>query len=265
MCVLRVVLNMLIVVNSLSASESDEKPNIVIIMADDLGFNDVSFHGSSEIPTPNIDALAYNGVIMNRFYTPPLCTPSRASAMTGKYPAKLGMDHWVIISDEPWGLGLREKLMPEYYQENGYRTSLIGKWHLGFYQKQYTPTMRGFDTHFGYWGPYIDYNDYSLRMLDKNYTTGYDMRRNLTVADDINPKPYVTDLFTSEAVKVIANHDDEIPLFLVINHLAPHSGNEDNPMQAPQDEIDKFQNIPDLKRRTLAGKFDTFNFNIKEM
>lgn len=257
MSVLRSVLSLLILMIGLSDSKSDENPNIVIIMADDLGFNDVSFHGSSEIPTPNIDALAYNGVILNRFYTPPLCTPSRASVMTGKYPVKLGMDHWVIISDEPWGLGLREQLMPEYFQENGYKTSLIGKWHLGFYQRQYTPTMRGFDTHFGYWGPYIDYYDYSLRMLDKNYTTGYDMRRNLRVADDINPKPYVTDLFTNEAVKVIANHDEETPLFLVINHLAPHAGNEDDPMQAPQDEIDKFQNIPDLRRRTLAGKFET--------
>lgn len=258
MSVLRSVVSCLILVVGLKANESDVKPNIIIIMADDLGFNDVSFHGSSEIPTPNIDALAFNGVILNRFYTPPLCTPSRASFMTGKYPIKLGMDHWVIISDEPWGLGLDEKIMPEYFQENDYKTALIGKWHLGFYQRQYTPTLRGFDTHFGYWGPYIDYNDYTLKMLDKNYTTGYDMRRNLTVADDINPKPYVTNLFTNEAVKVIANHDEETPLFLVVNHLAPHAGNEDDPMQAPQDEIDKFQNIPDLKRRTLAGNLKTF-------
>ncbi|CAO1393268.1 unnamed protein product [Diamesa hyperborea] len=231
----------------------EQKPNIVIIMADDLGFNDVSFHGSFEIPTPNIDALAYNGVILNRFYTPPLCTPSRSSLMTGKYPTSLGMQHFVIPSDEPWGLGLEEKLMPQYFKEAGYSTALIGKWHLGFFQEQYTPTKRGFDSHFGYLGPYIGYYNYSLTMFDRNYTEGYDMRRNLTVADDINPKPYVTELFTNEAVKKIQSHNQTSPLFLVINHLAPHAGNENMPMEAPQDEIDKFMHIPDIKRRTLAA------------
>lgn len=116
--------------------------------------------------------------------------------------------------------------------------------------------MRGFDSHFGYLGPYIGYYDYEHQMHIRNFSRGYDMRQNLSVNYDINPKPYVTDLFTSEAVNLINNHDSQKPLLLVVNHLAPHTGNAapDQPLEAPEEEIKKFEYIQDPTRRTLAGR-----------
>uniref|UniRef100_A0AAG5DPC4 Sulfatase N-terminal domain-containing protein n=1 Tax=Anopheles atroparvus TaxID=41427 RepID=A0AAG5DPC4_ANOAO len=236
---------------TVDASGPSERPNIVIIVADDLGWNDVSFHGSNQIPTPNIDALAYDGIILNRHYVPPLCTPSRASLMTGRHPMNIGMQDHVIISDEPWGLGLDQKLMPQYFREAGYRTHLVGKWHLGFFRRAYTPTFRGFDSHFGYLGPYIDYWDHSLQMNETS-ARGLDMRRNTDVNYSANGT-YATNLFNDEAVRLVESHDKKQPLFLVLTHLAPHTGNEDDPMQAPVDEIEKFNHIKDPRRRILAA------------
>ncbi|XP_053671026.1 arylsulfatase B-like [Anopheles nili] len=246
----------------LAASEH-QRPNIVIIVADDLGWNDVSFHGSNQIPTPNIDALAYDGIILNRHYVPPLCTPTRASLMTGRHPMNIGMQDHVIISDEPWGLGLDQKLMPEYFREAGYRTHLVGKWHLGFFQRAYTPTYRGFESHYGYLGPFIDYWDHSLQ-LTQSSSRGLDMRRNTDVDYGVNGT-YATDLFNAEAVRIIETHNTTQPLFLVVTHLAPHTGNEDDPLQAPVDEIAKFTHIQDPKRRILAAMISRIDTGVEQI
>lgn len=142
--------------------------------------------------------------------------------------------------------------MPEYFKDAGYSTHLIGKWHLGFHQKKYTPTYRGYDSFFGYLGPYIDYWDYTLKMFDRDFERGRDIRRNLTNADDIHGI-YATELFTNHAVNIIANHDRNVPLYLQLNHLAPHAANEDFPLQAPDEDIENFSYISSKKRRTLAG------------
>nr|ATE50184.1 glucosinolate sulfatase 5 [Psylliodes chrysocephala] len=228
-----------------------QKPNIIVIMADDMGFNDAGFHGSDEIPTPNIDALAYNGVILNKHYTQALCTPSRAAFLTGKYPIHTGMQHFVILEMEPWGLPLNETIMPQLLKQNGYTTHAVGKWNLGFFKKEYTPTFRGFDTHYGFWQ---GFHDYYTHMNKASWSTeiGYDFRRNLDVDYDAKGK-YSTTLFTNEAVKLIQEHDTNNPMFLYLAQIAPHTANEEEQLQAPDEEIAKFAHIKDPERRIYAA------------
>ncbi|KAF6199735.1 hypothetical protein GE061_006033 [Apolygus lucorum] len=244
-------------------SAASRPPHVVFILADDMGWNDVGFHGSDQIPTPNIDALAFNGLILNQHYTPALCTPSRAALLTGKYPIHTGMQHLVILESEPWGLGLQEKLLPEMLSQAGYRSHAVGKWHLGFYRKEYTPTFRGFDSHYGYWQGFHDYYNHSVRATYEPYD-GYDMRRDLEV-DWSAMGEYSTDLFTREAVKIVEDHDARSPLLLYLAHLAPHTGNMRDPFQAPDDVVAKFSHIRDPERRTYAAMVSKLDESVGEV
>ncbi|XP_031839749.1 arylsulfatase B [Nomia melanderi] len=228
---------------------TSERPHIVFILADDLGWNDVGFHGSGQVPTPNIDALAYSGIILDKYYVSPICTPSRSALMTGKHPINIGMQHGVLKCAEPRGLPLREKLLPEYLRELGYNTHIVGKWHLGFYTKEYTPTYRGFDSHLGFWSGHQDYFDHTA--VESPYW-GLDMRRGLEPAWDLHGQ-YSTDIFTREAEKLIDAHNTSRPMFLYLAHAAVHSGNPYNPLPAPDPSVARFSDIRDYNRRRYAG------------
>lgn len=215
------------------------------MVADDLGWNDVGFHGS-EIKTPYIDNLAYEGVILNNYYVSPICTPTRGSLMTGRHPIHLGLQHYVISAPEPWGLPLNHTTMGQHFKRLGYATHIVGKWHLGFFKSDYLPTNRGFDSHFGYWTGKEDYNNH----LDFDVYKGLDFRRGMEV---VNVTGYSTEMYTEEAKKVIESHNTSQPLFLYLAYQAVHAGNANDPIQAPAAYIDRFPYITNERRRKFAG------------
>ena len=152
-CLLRllpgIVLAALCVTYPALAAE-EERPNVIVIVADDLGWSDVGFHGEEVIETPSLDRLANEGVQLHRFYTTPICSPTRAALMTGRDPMRLGVAYGVIM---PWhtnGIHPAEHFMPQSFQAAGYQTAMVGKWHLGHAQMTYHPNQRGFDHFYGH-------------------------------------------------------------------------------------------------------------------
>ncbi|MGC2203146.1 MAG: sulfatase-like hydrolase/transferase, partial [Stellaceae bacterium] len=138
------------------AKAADPKPNIVFIMADDLGNADLGYRGG-EMKTPNIDKLAKEGVRLESFYGEPVCTPSRAALMTGRYPMRYGLQTLVIFPSHTFGLATDERTLPQSLKEAGYRTYMVGKWHLGHADKKYWPQNRGFDYFYGNVVGEVDY------------------------------------------------------------------------------------------------------------
>ncbi|EDS35430.1 arylsulfatase b [Culex quinquefasciatus] len=230
-------------------TSSKPPPNIIFILADDLGWNDVGFHGSAQIPTPNLDALAYSGIILNRYYVTPICTPSRAALMTGRYPIHTGMQHAVLYGMEPRGLPLEEKLLPEYLRELGYKNHIVGKWHLGHYTRRYTPLERGFDSHVGFWTGHHHMFDHSAVETE---TWGLDMRRGYDVAYDLHGK-YTTHVIRDEAVARIGNHSIGDPLFLYVAHAAVHSANPYDFLPAPDVTVAGLEHVEPYPRRKFAA------------
>ncbi|XP_041354167.1 arylsulfatase B-like [Gigantopelta aegis] len=225
------------------------QPHIIFIIADDLGWDDVGFHGS-DIRTPNIDKLAHSGIILNQYYVSPICSPTRSAIMTGRHPIHTGLQHEVIGGATPYGLPLNETTMAQHLKTLGYATHIVGKWHLGFFSRDYLPTSRGFDSHFGYYTGHEDYFDHTAE--DSGFW-GLDLRRNLDAVWDMNEK-YATEIFTNEAENIILSHNQSAPLFLYLAHQAVHAGNyHGDPLEAPQHYIDRFPDIHDKNRRIFAG------------
>lgn len=215
-----------------------DKPNIVIILADDLGNADLGYRGS-RIKTPNIDALAKGGVRLESYYGLPVCTPARAALMTGRYPMRHGLQTLVIFPSHKYGLPTDEKTLPQALKEVGYSTYMVGKWHLGHADRKFWPNQRGFDHFYGNVVGEVDY-------FTKDRGGVIDWQRNGTF---LKEEGYYTKQIGDEAVGLIQRHDKSKPMFLYFASLAPHA-----PYQAPKEDVDAYQDIfPDKEHREYAA------------
>ncbi len=221
-----------------------QRPHVVLTVADDLGWNDVSFHGS-EIATPTLDKLALgnHSVHLLNYYGQSICTPARSSMLTGRYAAHTGMQHSYWVQGQRGGLPLKFKTIADHFAEAGYARAAVGKWHLGFESWSYTPLGRGFESYFGYLGGGEDYLTHK--------TAGYvDLTANRTAVLSAGGV-YSTELFADQAIARIRDHSasgDVRPFFLYLAFQAVHS-----PLQAPQDWIDRYGWLRDGNRRVLAA------------
>jgi arylsulfatase A-like enzyme len=226
-----------------SAAAPAGKPNLIVILADDLGCADVGFNGCKDIPTPNIDSIAENGVRCTSGYvTHPFCSPTRAGLMTGRYQQRFGHENNPVYDPEDTrsGLPTSEVLLPAVLKGAGYVSGIVGKWHLGAAER-FHPLSRGFDEFFGFLGGGHQYFPDKLGGKAE-YTT--DLMRG---RDYVKESEYLTDAFAREAEAFVERHRDR-PFFLYLAFNAPHT-----PLQATPKYLDRFAGIADEKRRTYAA------------
>jgi arylsulfatase A-like enzyme len=223
-----------------------QKPNIVYVVADDLGWRDVGYHGS-DIATPNLDRLASTGTRLEQFYAQPMCTPTRAALMTGRYPFRYGLQTLVIPSGHSYGLPTDEWLFPQALKDAGYDTAIIGKWHLGHADPKFWPRQRGFDYQYGPLIGEIDYFTHEQHGVVDWY------RDNKPVKE----QGYSTALLGDDAVRYVDSRDPAKPFYLYLTFNAPHT-----PYQAPQKYLDRYANIADPSRRAYAGSITAMDDEI---
>jgi len=224
---------------------SADKPNILVIMTDDQGYHDVSYYGTKDIQTPNIDALCNDGMRFDNFYANcPVCSPTRASLMTGRYPDAVGVPGVIrTFEHNNWGfMDTAAITLPDVLKDSGYHTSLIGKWHLGL-ESPNNPNERGFNYFHGWLGDMMD--DYwGKRRHDINY-----MRLNEEIID---PPGHATDIFTDWAVDYFdQGKNGSQPFFMFLAYNAPHF-----PVQPPEDWLNRVKErepqLSDKRARLVA-------------
>lgn len=229
----------LLALGALSAaafSADAPRPNIVYLLVDDLGFADVGFNGGKDIRTPHIDKLAKAGAVLADYYVQPVCSPTRAALLTGRYATHTGV-YSVVRPGAPWGLPLAERTLPQALRETGYTTAICGKWHLGEFESDYLPTRRGFDRQYGHMFGALDY---FTHMRDGKLDWYRDDK-------PLQEKGYSTHLIAKEAGRIIREQPADKPLFLYVPFNGIHG-----PHQVPEEYKKAYPKLSGV-RQTVAG------------
>ena len=208
-------------------SQAQTRPNFVVFLSDDMGWEQVGFNGGKEVLTPNIDRIAEEGVKLTQFYVQPVCSPTRACLLTGRYAWKNGMEVRPT-AESRHGMLLDERTIAEALREVGYRTWMVGKWHLGEWQRPHLPLQRGFDHHYGHYSALIDSFTHMRGPV-------LDWHRN---GRPVVENGYSTFLLADEAERLIEHHDGRDPFFLYLPFNAVHG-----PHQAPEDYRAKYSHL----------------------
>ena len=234
------------------SNKTKKQPNIIVILVDDMGYADVGFNGCKDIPTPNIDRIAHNGVkFTNGYVSYAVCGPSRAGLITGRYQGRFGFSRNPLFApnDPNQGLPLTEETLAKTLDKVGYQTMAIGKWHLGAHASQ-RPLKRGFDEFFGFLTGGHRYfpEEWTLKDISQVNSQNAAYRTKLLKNDTrIEETEYLTDALSREATSFVARNTEQ-PFFLYLAYNAPHT-----PMQASDKYLDRFVHISNKRRKTYAA------------
>lgn len=210
-----------------ASDQNTRRPNIILIVADDLGYGDPGCYGGTLCDTPNLDKMAHEGVRLTDFYvSTPVCAPTRVSLMTGKFPQRTSLPNIPDYKNPKAGLSPDETTIAELLRKVGYHTGLVGKWHLG-YAPKFRPLRQGFDEFYGFLSGWLDYNKHTY-----NDETKWMFRND----EPFDEPGYTTDLFTREAISFIDRHKNQ-PFFLYLPYNAPHE-----PLEAPEEWMKRSRN-----------------------
>ncbi|KAK3794693.1 hypothetical protein RRG08_056709 [Elysia crispata] len=234
----------LISASSSATVQSTPKPNIVFVLADDYGYNDIGYHGD-QIKTPVLDRLAASGVKLENYYVQPICTPTRSQLLSGRYQIHTGLQHSIIVNSQANALPLDSPTIADKLKESGYATHMAGKWHVGFYKEEFMPQNRGFDTYYGYLGGHDTYYTHTNNFTTKAYLDWRDETGPVFNESGL----YSAQLLTNRAIQVVRGHNpDKHPLFLYLAYQSVH-----NPLQVPERYEKQYKHIKDENRRLYAG------------
>jgi arylsulfatase A-like enzyme len=238
---MRLTLSLLTLCVSLMAATSAyadaAPPNVIYFLVDDLGRKDCGFMGGTEIRTPHIDKLAAGGAKLDAFYVQPLCSPTRAALLTGRYPMRHGLQVGVVKPWAKYGLPLDERTIADDLKAAGYATGIFGKWHLGHFDPAYLPMQRGFIRQYGHYNGALDY-------FTHQRIGGHDWHSDDKISHD---EGYATDLIGRRAAEFIAEHAGKKPFFAYVPFNAVHG-----PYQPPKGGVDAYPNLKGQRRNYAA-------------